>query len=76
MLAEYQPLAEEAFNSLKKAGNEWVNEKVEDAEDIVKKFTKGRITLVSECYSISFWPLDIDDEGVRQVDALKDSLRF
>lgn len=76
MLAEYQPLAEEAFNSLKKTGNEWVNEKVEDAEDIVKKFTKGRITLVSESYSISFWPLDIDDEGVRQVGALKYSLRF
>lgn len=51
LLAEYEPLAEEAFNSLKKAGNKWVNERVEDSEDIVKKFTKGRTTLVSECYS-------------------------
>lgn len=50
LLAEYEPLAEEAFDSLKKAGNKWVNERVEDSEDIVKKFTKGKITLVSKCY--------------------------
>lgn len=54
LLAEYQPLAEEAFNSLKRAGNEWVNERIEDAEDIVKKFTKGKITLVGECYCIKY----------------------
>lgn len=53
LLAEYEPLAEEAFNSLKKAGNKWVNERVDDSEDIVKKFTKGRTTLVSECHSIT-----------------------
>lgn len=46
------------------AGNEWVNERVEDVEDIVKKFTKGRITLVSECYCIKFQPVPIYDADV------------
>lgn len=48
MLDEYQPLVENAFANLKRAGNKWVNEKIEDAEDIVKKFTYGKMTLV--CY--------------------------
>ncbi|XP_062579219.1 uncharacterized protein LOC134241150, partial [Saccostrea cucullata] len=46
LLLEYKPLADQAFASLKSAGDRWVNEKIEDAEDRVKKFTKGRVTLV------------------------------
>lgn len=48
LLAEYKPLSEEAFASLKRVGNEWYNEKIDDSEDNVKRFTKGKITLVSK----------------------------
>lgn len=48
LLAEYKPLSDEAFASLKKVGNEWSNENIDDSEDDVKRFTKGKITLVSK----------------------------
>ena len=41
-------MADEAFASLKTAGDKWINERVDDAEDIVRKFTKGKTTLVSQ----------------------------
>lgn len=50
-MVEYQPLAEEAFASLKNVGNKWTHEKIEASEDIVKKFTKGKMTLVRCLYS-------------------------
>lgn len=36
------------FVNLKRVGNKWVNEKIEDVEDIVKKFIYGKMILV--CY--------------------------
>ena len=41
-------MADKAFASLKTAGDKWINERVDDAEDIVRKFTKGKTTLVSQ----------------------------
>ena len=41
-------MADEAFASLKTGGDKWINERVDDAEDIVRKFTKGKTTLVSQ----------------------------
>ena len=44
-------MADEAFASLKTAGDKWINQRVDDAEDIVKKFTKGKTTLVSQMFN-------------------------
>ena len=41
-------MADKAFASLKTAGDKWINERADDAEDIVRKFTKGKTTLVSQ----------------------------
>ena len=51
LLVEFKPMAEEAFASLKTAGDKWINERVDDAEDIVKKFTKGKTTLVGQMFN-------------------------
>lgn len=39
---------DEVFVSLKKVGNEWFNENIDDLEDDVKRFIKGKIMLVSK----------------------------
>lgn len=46
LLSEYTELADKAFGSLKSAGKEWVQEKLEAGEDAVMKFTKGKFSMV------------------------------
>ena len=46
LLSEYTELANKAFDSLKSAGKEWVQEKLEAGEDAVMKFSKGKFTMV------------------------------
>lgn len=36
-----------AFDSLKTAGTKWINEKVEEGEDAVMKFSKGKFSMVT-----------------------------
>lgn len=46
LISEYTDLATKAFHSMKTAGQKWVHEKLEEGEDVVKKFSKGKISTV------------------------------
>ena len=46
LLSEYTELANKAFDSLKSAGKEWVQEKLEAGGDAVMKFSKGKFSMV------------------------------
>lgn len=46
LISEYSDLATKAFNSMKTAGQKWVHEKLEEGEDAVMKFSKGKVSTV------------------------------
>lgn len=49
-MSEYSDLATKAFNSMKTAGQKWVHEKLEEGEDAVMKFSKGKVSTVIITY--------------------------
>lgn len=54
LISEYSDLATKAFNSMKTAGQKWVHEKLEEGEDAVMKFSKGKVSTVIINYLVHY----------------------